>query len=99
MEVDISNPTTIPIKVERLTLEGNHVGDPSLPVPHPAGGGGPSGGAPGGGPNKSQLGGSFGNGAAAWKPSAVALWMPPGTKPTKVRPPPVPTSIPASSSS
>lgn len=64
------------VQVERLTLEATYAGDPSLPA------------SPLARTISSGSSASFGRGGAGaspWKPSAVALWMPPGTKPTKVR--------------
>lgn len=63
------------MQVERLTLEATYVGDPSLPASSPLARSQSSSG--GGGAGRA--------GASTWKPSAVALWMPPGTKPTKVQ--------------
>ncbi len=64
------------VQVERLTLEATYAGDPSMPA------------SPLARTISSGSSASFGRGGAGaspWKPSAVALWMPPGTKPTKVR--------------
>ena len=79
-------------QVERLTLEATHVGDPAVAAA-PGGGGGA--------PPDASLTAS----PAAWKPSAVALWMPPATKPTKApspsylpeKAPPLPSELQASS--
>lgn len=62
------------VQVEKLTLDANHVADPAVTserVTHPG--------------SASQSSARPGSALTVWKPSAVALWMPPGTKPTKAR--------------